>query len=461
MPVPFVSVVIVNYNGKHFLPACLDGLRAQTYPADSFEVIVSDNGSTDGSLELIRDQYLWVRVLENGRNLGFAGGNNIAFKAGRGEYLALLNNDTAPLPDWLEKLVQAAEANPRAGMVNGHSRLFYDQLEVCLESDILVPGENDPRRLGVMLSNVNSGLERGVVQYLQGFYGWEEFGGTRFRWTDGGAALGIPVPPGDDGWVLRFTLSAPHAAGRGIHARLKLGGAVLAEWDVDAASSKLCEVNLPATARSQAVPLVQNAGSTVNRDGYGQDRGTYAQNNELFFEVDRSQYASEPIFAACGANLLIRRSLIDEIGAFDERFFMYYEDTDLSWRARLSGWDIIYASDAVIRHIHCGSSKEWSPSFLFHTSRNRLAMLMKNGSFRQVARNWGRYYLAAVKHTLGLAKAFIRRDAGRRAIWNNLKIQYKSCLSLLVWLPRLLWDRTGILGKRRTSAEEIDRWLTT
>ena len=78
MELPFVSVIVLNYNGAHFLPTCLDALRLQTYPAERFEVIVTDNGSTDNSLPLLKRDYPWVRILENGRNLGFSLANNAA-----------------------------------------------------------------------------------------------------------------------------------------------------------------------------------------------------------------------------------------------------------------------------------------------------------------------------------------------------------------------------------------------
>ena len=72
MNYPYVSVIIVNYNGAHFLPACLNALKVQSYPKEYFEVIVSDNGSTDNSLELLRQNYPWVRRIENNENLGFS-----------------------------------------------------------------------------------------------------------------------------------------------------------------------------------------------------------------------------------------------------------------------------------------------------------------------------------------------------------------------------------------------------
>lgn len=459
MSIPFVSVVIVNYNGKHYLPACLDGLRCQTYPADAFEVIVSDNGSKDGSVELLRSQYPWVRVLENGRNLGFAAGNNVAFQAAKGQYLAALNNDTIPAPDWLDQLVRFGEQHPRAGIINGHSRLFYDQLILELQSEPFQP-ENDSRQLGVQLQAVDSGAPRGVVQYLEGFYGWEGPAPSRYRWTGAHARIGVPVPPGVEGWILDLTLCAPRPADQPVRVGLLLGEESLAEWTLAGPSPQTFQITLPARARSLAEPLVQNAGSTINHDGYGQDRGTFAVNSEMFFEVDQNQYADGMITAACGANILLRIAMLAEIGAFDSRFFMYYEDADLSWRAWLAGWEVVYAHEAVIRHIHCGTTQEWSPFFIFYTERNRLAMLLKNGTARQVLHNWARYGLGVARRTLGLIKALIIPIPNRRALLGRLMTQYRVILSLIAWLPVLLWQRAGIQRKRHVLPAQISQGLS-
>ncbi len=456
---PFISVVIVNYNGKHYLPACLDAVRQQTYPSGSFEVIVSDNGSKDGSLELLRSQYPWVHLLENGRNLGFAAGNNAAFQIAKGEYLVALNNDTEPAPDWLEKLVGFAGQHSQAGIVNGHSRLFYDQLVLDLVCDTFQP-EHDDRELGVQLLSIDTGTQRGVVQYLEGFYGWEGPANARFRWSKAKARIGIPVPANQESWLLRFTLCASRPAGQSTRVRLYLGEELLGEWLLTGFQPQEFTITLPARTHQLSKPLVQNAGSLLNRDGYGQDRGTYATNGELFFEADQGQYPAGRIVAACGTNMLLRRAMLDEIGAFDDCFFMYYEDTDLSWRAWLRGWEVLYTPDAVIRHIHCGTTVEWSPFFIFHTERNRLAMLLKNGDAGQVIRNWGRYGLGVVRRTLGLAKALIISVPNRRALLGRLKIQYKVLLSLLVWLPILLWKRFKIQRNRYTIPPEISQSLT-
>lgn len=101
------SVVIVNWNGGHFLGPCLRALAAQTMT--DFETIVVDNGSVDGSLKLLQEEFDWVHVLANDRNLGFAAAANQGIEASRAPFVATLNNDTQPDPDWLWSLVEAMQ----------------------------------------------------------------------------------------------------------------------------------------------------------------------------------------------------------------------------------------------------------------------------------------------------------------------------------------------------------------
>ncbi|MFN0159028.1 MAG: glycosyltransferase family 2 protein [Bacteroidota bacterium] len=101
-----VSVVIVNYNGKEFLADCLTSVFEQ--PHRPLEVIVVDNASTDGSLEMIRRQFPLVRLVVNSVNRGFAGGNNDGCDMATGEYIVLLNNDTVVEHSWLPGLLKYA-----------------------------------------------------------------------------------------------------------------------------------------------------------------------------------------------------------------------------------------------------------------------------------------------------------------------------------------------------------------
>lgn len=111
------SIVIVNYNGERLLPDCLDGLQAQTRAAE--EVLLVDNGSSDRSVELVRARYPWVRCIESGENLGFAGGNNLGIQHSTGDYIILLNNDTLPGPGFIERMVRPLDEDPTISAVAG------------------------------------------------------------------------------------------------------------------------------------------------------------------------------------------------------------------------------------------------------------------------------------------------------------------------------------------------------
>jgi len=109
-----LSIVIICWNDLKVLGDCLKSIYAETRIAD-FEVIVSDNGSTDGSIEFMHKNYPTVRVLENGANLGFAKGNNVGIRESRGEYVLILNPDTVMYDGTLDKLVRFADRHLEAG----------------------------------------------------------------------------------------------------------------------------------------------------------------------------------------------------------------------------------------------------------------------------------------------------------------------------------------------------------
>ena len=105
-----LSVVIPNWNGEAWLRICLPALARQTIPG--FEIIVVDNGSTDGSLDYVARHHPAIRCLRNGENLGFSRAVNQGIQAAGGDYIALLNNDTEPAPDWLGQLAACMERHP-------------------------------------------------------------------------------------------------------------------------------------------------------------------------------------------------------------------------------------------------------------------------------------------------------------------------------------------------------------
>jgi GT2 family glycosyltransferase len=113
---PLVSIIVVNWNGRAHLGECLNSLHNQTFL--DFEIIVVDNGSTDGSVEYVESHFAgFARILRNSENTGFSKGNNQGIKVARGEYIALLNNDAQADRHWLTELVRVAEADCRIGML--------------------------------------------------------------------------------------------------------------------------------------------------------------------------------------------------------------------------------------------------------------------------------------------------------------------------------------------------------
>ena len=117
-PHPHVDCIVLNVNGRELLCETLDSVGAMTYP--DFTVIVVDNGSTDGSQAAVREKYPGMKLIENGRNLGFGEGINEGIRyslAQRAEWVLLLNNDIAVAPDMLSELMNVAVSDTSIGML--------------------------------------------------------------------------------------------------------------------------------------------------------------------------------------------------------------------------------------------------------------------------------------------------------------------------------------------------------
>ena len=114
---PLVSIVILNWNGLAYLKKCLQSLLCLTYP--NYEVIVVDNGSSDGSPDIVERDFQNVRLIANNCNLGFAKANNIGIKAAKGDFVVLLNNDVVVDPLWLSELVKTVMQSPKIGIASG------------------------------------------------------------------------------------------------------------------------------------------------------------------------------------------------------------------------------------------------------------------------------------------------------------------------------------------------------
>ncbi|HEY6947170.1 MAG TPA: glycosyltransferase family 2 protein, partial [Candidatus Acidoferrum sp.] len=128
---PDLSVIVVNWNGKHFLETCLKALSNQTFR--DFETILVDNASEDRSVEYVKAEFPRVRVIELQENRGFCGGNIAGYEHASGELIALLNNDTEAHPKWLEELHKASLEYSQAGSFACKMLLFdeREQIDIC------------------------------------------------------------------------------------------------------------------------------------------------------------------------------------------------------------------------------------------------------------------------------------------------------------------------------------------
>lgn len=107
--IPLCSIIVLNWNGKKHLNDCFKSLKKIDYP--KYEVIMADNGSTDGSVKFVKKKFPWVKVLKFDKNYGFAEGNNRAIKEAKGDYIIFLNNDTKVEKEWLWGLVFTANSS--------------------------------------------------------------------------------------------------------------------------------------------------------------------------------------------------------------------------------------------------------------------------------------------------------------------------------------------------------------
>lgn len=433
-PAPMVRVVVVNFNAGARLAKCIRAVVATRWPADRLEVVVVDNASSDRSADGLEEIAENVRVLRSPANLGFAGGSNFGMRDLAGvDFVALVNNDAFVEPGWLEELVAAFD-EPDVGAAC--PKILFEPVyaEVRIEAPEFQPGPHDGRSLGVRISGVRS---RGVEQwkatrFLDGAFGEERPADAPvFRWLGPTATLWLPLPSG----TTRAT---------GVKLRLE------AERDKSitvVSSAGSSELDVKETPDWYDVPVsppyfdvINNAGSALVEGGFGSDRG--------FLQRDQGQFDHPTdVFAWCGAAVLLSSAYLEDVGVFDDEYFLYYEDFDLSWRGQLLGWRYRYAPTSVVRHIHSASTVEGSVLFDHYVQRNRLLTLLKNAPSRYFVER-----LAAYVRETGhiVAEEAVRptlRRQPRRIDYSRRR--FGSTLSFLRHVPGALRKRKE-LGQRRT-----------
>lgn len=433
------SVVVVNFNGRVFLDALLEALARQSYP--HVEVVVVDNASIDGSADYLRRHWREIRLIESPENLGFCGGSNLGIRAARGRYIALINNDTVPEHSWLAALVAELESSREIGAVGSKILFLEPFLPITLSTETFnasaVGNSPDTRDLGVLFDETSGcdSSDYALRLFQRGFYGPEVMGERKVRWSGSEGTILVPVGTRKTGTRLRLILSGGDCRGRTCTAKIR--DRVLGTFTLERAFEEhVFEVG-GETIATNAVDVINNAGSYLSPSGEAGDRGIYAPDQGQFDEA-------EDVEALCGCAALFRREALNAVGIFDPDFFMYFEDTDLSWRLRNGGYRLRYQPRSVVRHVHAATSKEWSSFFTFHVARNRILMIAKNGALRHL--------LAALSHELTFVLGLLLTSAGLRSdrseeARSELSTRLGVQRSLLVKLPKALLKRLGLFRR--------------
>lgn len=384
-----VRVVVVDHDGGEHTLACLRSLLTTEWPAADLDLVLVDNASTAPVTATVRTEMPGVRIIESPVNLGFGGGCNLGMGDLRDvDAVALINDDVTVDPDWLAPLATALEHDPALGAAQPKILLASTFRELSLRSEAYAPGRGDRRALGVRVAGARvGGLD--VWRDLRaprGTWGPEVApGGRTAIWTDGDATLLVPAP--DDAVTsVELLLDAPE--GRAITAR--------------AGDAETVVVAGPEPAWSRvalggpSMRIVHSTGVEVTPDGFGVDRG--------WLEPDDGRFDTPgDVFAWCGGAVLLRARYLEEVGRFDESFFLYYEDLDLAWRGRTLGWRYTYVPTAVVHHVHAASSGLGWAEKERRKERNRITVLRRHAGLGPAARAWTR----AVAATGG----YLRRDA--------------------------------------------------
>jgi len=392
-----VRAVVVNYEGGDLTLACLRSLQATDWPAGCLEIVLVDNASHDGVADTVTRAFPDVRVVRSATNRGFAGGCNLGMTdLGKTAYVALVNNDATVEPGWLTPLVAALQADASLGATCPKILFAGRFIEVGVQSATAQPGRGDCRDLGVRVSGarVDGADVWSRVQLVEGFWGREPDGAG--QWTAASAQLRLV---------------------EGETAELELGAArpVTATLSCGPDRIELAIENEPTwhtvPFAGKAIDVINNVGSMLTDDLYGADRGC--------LEPDEGQFdTSAEVFAWCGAAVLLSRAYIDDVGVFDERLFLYYEDLELAWRGRERGWRYLYVPDSVVRHVHAATSVEGSSKKHYFDERNRLLVLTRHAGFGAARRAVARFLLATA--------SYARRDA-----WSRLLNGHRPRLSIV------------------------------
>lgn len=370
----FVSIITVNYNGKKFLKGFLDSIMNLNYPADKYEMVLVDNGSKDDSVEFVKKNYPSVKIIEAGKNLGFGKGNNLGMKKSKGDLYYLVNNDTFLEKDSLKNIVKCFE-------VWSHKMKIGAIASKLVHVDKYLP------------INVEEAYSVETKMSDENAFHKEPF---KLIYENGESFSEELYLPLDKDLNKDINMDFTFQKVRRKNFSVKIGEKeIFNSFFKDSQSLEEVTFKLKnKEVKEKWIDLIQNAGNVLFRDGFGRDRGAIVFKQQQYYEPDGEKFNKiEIIPAFCGGGVLLNKKALERVGYFDDNFFMYYEDDDLSLRMKKVGWEIIYCPTAKIRHIHTASSEEWSDFFVYHTERNRLLFVFKHWPRLKALKEWIKYIL--------------------------------------------------------------------
>jgi len=359
---PMVTVIVANLNGREHLPELLASLAKQSYR--NHEIVFVDNGSTDGSVEFVRETLPGAKVISLEKNYGFAEAVNIGAEVAAGDLYCLLNNDTRVAADWLEKLVTSVCRSPSIGAVC--SKILFWEKFAPLELEIAGTLSGRGRAL-LDLTRLDESLSLYRKRFIGS--GWGEdvrTDGRTLKEIAQKAQLFLPVFKGQTNVSLRIKNEYAEPIRVLVRSR-----ALVREADLAIPASQEGEITLDfaqACGGPELHYLINNAGSDVDEHGNVRDVG--------FGAVDEGQFDAERVVTAvCGGAVLVRKQALQGLPVFAGHFFAYFEDTDLSLRLRKAGYHLVYCPESIVYHKHASTSEEYSPFFRYYVARNRLLFL--------------------------------------------------------------------------------------
>ncbi len=429
--------MVVNHNAGDLLRRCVESLLGVDWPTE-VEIRIVDNASTDTSIASIADLVdanPGIEVLTQATNTGF-GANNVALDdLANLDLVALVNPDAEVSPDFATALSAALQQAPAAKVGAACPKIVFDEPFRSVE---VTATNSNTRLVEVELDGVDLthrchvvGPDAARLPVSDGRAEWHL--GER-------AEVLVPaVEPGD----LRLTFRATAPSEVTVTAQ----GSTPARCDVGTASSQL---HLLLTA--PPVRRVQNAGSTLDKFGVGSNRG--------FFQPDDGRF-DEPIevFAWCGAAVMLDAEYLRDVGLFAPEFFLYYEDTDLSWRGQSRGWTYRYVPEVTVGHRHSASTGQGSVTTDVYQQRNRLRMLARNGSIPLLLRGLGHAAGSTIK--IGGRKLLAARQPGSKgdsALFGRRVVAFGKAVADL---PSALRARRELDAARTVDRAEVESRFDT